>query len=90
MPGTDVQQQKNTKNYFRTNNLWMDNKQIQKTRQQYGGFVLYANPSYTSYQNSAIAINKVLKQTASTTEAIAIQYDKLNDNNLVSCHAGVI
>ena len=90
MSGSDVQLQKNTKNYFRTNNLWMDNKQIQKTRQQYGGFVLYANPGLTSYYNLAITINKVLKQTASTTEALAIQYNKLNDDNLVSCHGGVI
>ena len=83
MPGTNVQLQKNTKNYFRTNNLWMDTEQIPKKRLQYGGFVLDANPGLTSYHNLAIAINKVLKQTASTTEALAIQYDKLNDDNLV-------
>ena len=89
MPGTDLQLHKNTKNYFRNNNLWMDNEEIQRTRQQYAGFVLYANPSYTSRHNLAIKINTALKQTASTTEALSIQYEK-TDGNLVSCHAGAI
>ena len=67
----------------------MDNEEIQKERQQYAGFVLYANPSYTSRKHLAIEINTALKQTAASTEALSIQYAK-TDGNLVSCHAGAI
>ena len=80
MAGSDVQLHKNTQNYFRTNNLWMDNEQIQKTRKEYAGFVLHANPGLVSHHNLANKSIKFLRKLpqrqklwqSSTTNSTAI------------------
>ena len=90
MPKDDVQLHKKSLNFFRTNNLWMDNEQIRKTRKQYAGFVLNAHPSMILINNLAITMNHDLRKTALGTETLAAQYKKLNGKNLITCHPGVI
>ena len=83
----DIQLKRNTLNFFRSENLWIDSPNITKMRKVYGKFIQGVYPNLISLKGSEDTINIQLGKFTKHGLAVQVaQYSKLEDTDLATCH----